>query len=64
MQSFHTDVGGGDNLALYVQSTSSEGGNIHLASFWQLYNKMVEDEPEALKLLAENWPWEDSEGYG
>ncbi|KAF3284333.1 hypothetical protein TWF970_011552 [Orbilia oligospora] len=55
---FHTDVGVGDILSLYTYQMPSSGGSQRLASFWRIYNELVEHKPDVLATLCHGWPIE------
>jgi hypothetical protein len=55
---FHTDADAGNILSMFTLSMSQRGGNQHLSSFWRVYNTMMEDNPEAIETLAQEWHWE------
>jgi hypothetical protein len=56
-------VDSGDVLALYFQNISHQGGNQRLASSWQIYNALARESPDVIRILAENWPWENLNMY-
>ncbi|KAF2036378.1 Clavaminate synthase-like protein [Setomelanomma holmii] len=67
---FHSDRFSGDVLALHVRNDggAGSGGEQHLASFWKIYNELLEKDPEVLETMAEaDWPFElkqkDKEPY-
>ena len=53
-QVFHTD--NGDIVALLAVSVAAEGGRSKIASSWEVYNNLVEERPDLVKTLSENWP--------
>jgi len=55
---FHTDADAGNILSMFTLSMSQSGGNQHLSSFWRVYNTMMERNPEAIEILAQEWHWE------
>jgi hypothetical protein len=58
---FHSDRFSGDVLALHVRNDggANAGGEQHIASFWKIYNELLEKDPEVLETMAEaNWPFE------
>lgn len=58
---FHSDRFSGDVLALYVRNDGGEGigGGQYVASFWKIYNELLQTEPEVLETMAESdWPFE------
>ncbi|KAL5114852.1 hypothetical protein ACEQ8H_007281 [Pleosporales sp. CAS-2024a] len=58
---FHCDRFSGDILALHVRNDggANTGGEQYVASFWKIYNELVEHDPEVLETMAEpNWPFE------
>lgn len=58
---FHSDRFSGDILALHVRNDggAGSGGEQYLASFWRIYNELLENEPGVLETMAEaNWPFE------
>ncbi|OAK98102.1 Clavaminate synthase-like protein [Phaeosphaeriaceae sp. SRC1lsM3a] len=58
---FHSDRFSGDVLALHVRNDggAGSGGEQYVASFWRIYNELLEKEPEVLETMAEsNWPFE------
>ncbi|KND87487.1 hypothetical protein TOPH_07897 [Tolypocladium ophioglossoides CBS 100239] len=54
---FHADRKFADILALYVKSKAATGGDQYLSSAWQVYNDMMKLCPDALRILAEDFPW-------
>lgn len=67
---FHSDRFSGDILALHVRNDGGEGagGEQFIVSFWQIYNELLEKDPEVLETMAEpDWPFElkqkDKEPY-
>ncbi|KAH7008854.1 hypothetical protein EDB80DRAFT_683835 [Ilyonectria destructans] len=54
---FHADRKFADILALYVKSTAAIDGDQYLSSAWQVYNDMMESCPDALRILAQDFPW-------
>ncbi|KAH6988118.1 hypothetical protein BKA56DRAFT_612842 [Ilyonectria sp. MPI-CAGE-AT-0026] len=54
---FHADRKFADILALYVKSTAAIGGDQYLSSSWRVYNDMMESCPDALRILAQYFPW-------
>ncbi|KAH8880119.1 Clavaminate synthase-like protein [Thozetella sp. PMI_491] len=54
---FHADRKLANTIALYVKTTASRGGNQYLASFWTVYNQMMAERPELLRVLAQDFPW-------
>ncbi|KAF2748976.1 Clavaminate synthase-like protein [Sporormia fimetaria CBS 119925] len=58
---FHSDRFSGDVLALHVRNDGGpgDGGEQYFASFWKIYNTLLETEPEVLETLAAcDWPFE------
>lgn len=58
---FHSDRFSGDILALHVRNDggAGSGGEQYLASFWKIYNELLETEPAVLETLAQpDWPFE------
>ncbi|KAF2689291.1 taurine catabolism dioxygenase TauD [Lentithecium fluviatile CBS 122367] len=57
---FHSDRFSGDILALHVRDDGgADGGEQYLASFWKIYNELLEKDPAVLETMAEpNWPFE------
>ncbi|KAK6525861.1 hypothetical protein TWF281_010905 [Arthrobotrys megalospora] len=55
---FHTDVGLGDIVSLYTYGMAATGGSQQLASFWRIYNELVEHRPDVLATLCQGWPIE------
>lgn len=58
---FHSDRFSGDILALHVRNDGGAdvGGGQYIASFWKIYNELLEAEPEVLETMAEaDWPFE------
>jgi hypothetical protein len=41
-----------------MNSMASKGGNQYLSSFWRVYNTLIEESPEVLETLADDWHWE------
>lgn len=54
---FHADRKFADILALFIKSQAAVGGKQYLSSFWTVYNQMMESCPDALRILAEEFPW-------
>jgi hypothetical protein len=58
---FHSDRFSGDVIALYVRNDGGggSGGEQYVASFWSIYNELLEKDPEVLETMAEaDWPFE------
>jgi hypothetical protein len=58
---FHSDRFSGDVLALHVRNDGGvgSGGEQYVASFWRIYNELLEKDPEVLETMAEaDWPFE------
>lgn len=58
---FHSDRFSGDVLALHVRNDGGTGlgGDQYVASFWRIYNELLQNEPEVLETMAEaDWPFE------
>ncbi|KAF2272940.1 Clavaminate synthase-like protein [Westerdykella ornata] len=58
---FHSDRFSGDVLALHVRNDGGSGcgGEQYVASFWRIYNALLETEPEVLETMASaDWPFE------
>jgi hypothetical protein len=58
---FHSDRFSGDIIALHVRDDGGAdgGGEQYVASFWRIYNELLEKDPEALETMAEaDWPFE------
>lgn len=58
---FHSDRFSGDVLALHVRNDGGEGagGEQYVASFWKIYNELLENDPEVLETMAKaDWPFE------
>lgn len=58
---FHSDRFSGDVLALHVRNDggADAGGEQYIASFWKIYNELLESDPEVLEIMAEpDWPFE------
>ncbi|KAF2740994.1 Clavaminate synthase-like protein [Polyplosphaeria fusca] len=58
---FHSDRFSGDVLALYVRDDggADSGGEQFVASFWQIYNELLENDPAVLETMAAaDWPFE------
>lgn len=58
---FHSDRFSGDVLALHVRNDggAEAGGEQYVASFWKIYNELLETDPAVLETLAEpDWPFE------
>ncbi|ORY00358.1 hypothetical protein BCR34DRAFT_494590 [Clohesyomyces aquaticus] len=58
---FHSDRFSGDVLALHVRNDggADSGGEQFIASFWQIYNELLETEPSVLETMAAaDWPFE------
>lgn len=63
---FHSDRFSGDVLALHVRNDGGigAGGEQFLASFWAIYNELLERDPEVLETMAEaTWPFELKQKY-
>lgn len=57
IQKFHADRYYAEILAMFVKENAAFGGEQYLASFPTIYNKMMEEDPDSLKLLAQEWSW-------
>jgi hypothetical protein len=58
---FHSDRFSGDILAMHVRNDggAGAGGEQYVASFWRIYNELLQTDPEALETMVEsNWPFE------
>lgn len=57
---FHSDRFSGDILALHVRDDGGLiGGEQYVASFWKIYNELLENEPAVLETMARaSWPFE------
>ena len=58
---FHSDRFSGDILALHVRNDGGDdaGGEQYVASFWRIYNELLEKDAEVLETMArEDWPFE------
>ncbi|KAJ4297711.1 hypothetical protein N0V90_005606 [Kalmusia sp. IMI 367209] len=58
---FHSDRFSGDVLALHVRDDggAGNGGQQYVASFWSIYNELLEKDPAVLETMAEpKWPFE------
>ncbi|KAL5374153.1 hypothetical protein PMIN06_011970 [Paraphaeosphaeria minitans] len=58
---FHNDRFSGDVLAMHVRDDGGpgNGGEQYLASFWSIYNELLDKDPAALQTMAEaQWPFE------
>lgn len=58
---FHSDRFSGDTLALYVRDDggAGSGGEQYVASFWKIYNELLETDPAVLETMAApDWPFE------
>jgi hypothetical protein len=63
---FHSDRFSGDVLALHVRNDGGigSGGEQYFASFWRIYNELLETDPEVLETMAEaDWPFELKQKY-
>ena len=47
----------GDIIAMYVRQNAEVGGEQFIASFWSIYNQLMEESPETLRVMAEDWRW-------
>ncbi len=57
---FHSDFFC-DIIALFVREAALEGGCLHLASSWQIYNDLCATQPEIIDTLSKpNWQFERS----
>ncbi|KAF4545852.1 Taurine catabolism dioxygenase [Lasiodiplodia theobromae] len=54
---FHADRMYADMLSLYVRGQAAEGGEQYIASSWTIYNKLMQQAPEVLRILAGDWKW-------
>ncbi|KAB2571941.1 hypothetical protein DBV05_g9398 [Lasiodiplodia theobromae] len=54
---FHADRMYADMLSLYVRGQAAVGGEQYLASSWTIYNKLMQQAPEVLHILAGDWKW-------
>ncbi|KAF2447070.1 Clavaminate synthase-like protein [Karstenula rhodostoma CBS 690.94] len=58
---FHNDRFSGDVLAMHIRDDggAGNGGEQYLASFWSIYNELLEKDPAVLETMAEDkWPFE------
>lgn len=58
---FHNDRFSGDVLAMHVRNDGGpdNGGEQFVASFWSIYNELLDKDPAALETMAEaQWPFE------
>lgn len=58
---FHSDRFSGDVIALHVRNDggANDGGDQYVASFWKIYNTLLNTDPAVLETLAApNWPFE------
>ncbi|KAF9698185.1 hypothetical protein EKO04_003841 [Ascochyta lentis] len=58
---FHSDRFSGDILALHVRDEGGAGigGGQYVASFWKIYNELLQTEPDVLETMADSdWPFE------
>lgn len=49
----------GDILALYMLSKGSGGGNQYLSSTWQIYQTLLDEDPDVVDILTLDWPWDN-----
>lgn len=54
---FHADRYYADVIAMFFKESSATGGEQFLASFWTVYNRLVAEHQEVVKILAEDWNW-------
>ncbi|GME48611.1 Taurine catabolism dioxygenase [Neofusicoccum parvum] len=54
---FHADRMYADVISLLVKSQAAVGGEQYISSSWTLYNELLEQAPEDLQVLAEDWQW-------
>ncbi|KAK0654212.1 hypothetical protein DIS24_g5387 [Lasiodiplodia hormozganensis] len=54
---FHADRNYADIIALFVKSQGAYGGNQYLSSFWTVFNDLRVSNPQALEILAQDFPW-------
>ncbi|MCJ1422268.1 hypothetical protein MMC29_000148 [Sticta canariensis] len=57
---FHADRYYADILAMYFKQNAALGGEQYLASFWTIYNMLMVEAPNVLKVLAQDWEWPPS----
>jgi hypothetical protein len=60
-QGFHSDSG--DNVSLYCRQRAAVGGELYLASAWQVYNQLATHHLENLRVMAAPWAWQESRRY-
>lgn len=52
-----------DMLSLYVRGQAAVGGEQYIASSWTIYNKLMQQAPEVLRVLAGDWKWSPEDKY-
>ena len=57
MQKFHADRYYAEILAMFVKENAAIGGEQYLASFSKIYNRMVDEDPDSVGVLAQEWDW-------
>ncbi|KAK3337583.1 hypothetical protein B0T19DRAFT_79272 [Cercophora scortea] len=56
---FHADRRFADIVGLFVKTKALVGGKQRLSSFWTVFNEMRRNNPDALRVLAGDFPWPD-----
>ncbi|KAF8646251.1 hypothetical protein AX16_007308 [Volvariella volvacea WC 439] len=57
-QVFHTDQGS-DIVSLFALEVAKEGGESFISSSWRVYNELAEKRPDLVKVLSEDWPFDE-----
>ena len=42
---------------MFIKENAAIGGEQYLASFSTIYNRMMEEDPESVAVLAQEWHW-------
>lgn len=52
MDRFYADI-----ISLYIKDVAARGGEQYFASFWTIYNRLMQEDPDTLRVLARDWNW-------
>lgn len=45
---------------MYVKQAAAFGGEQCLASFWTIYNRLIKQFPDVVRILAQDFNWPES----
>ena len=57
VQKFHADRYYAEILAMFVKENATIGGEQYLASFSTIYNRMMKEDSDSVRVLAQEWDW-------